>query len=199
MRKNGRPSGSGSTSSVSAYDLNGNLLWRWGDFSAGRRGWHHDVACQIYDWDGDGANEVILCTDGFLVELGGATGKERRRLPIPKEATDCLVFANLTGGPRATDVLIKDRYTQIHAMDKDGKALWTARQPGGYRTAHQPYTVDIDRDGRDEIMAGFCMLNPDGQIRWALSNAPKLAAGHLDYGSPVRHICGMPARGRRSR
>ncbi len=80
------------TSAVAAQRLDGSVLWRWGDPHIGRRGLHHDVACQIYDWDGDGAQEVMLCTRDALVELDGATGRERRRLPIPPEATDCLVL-----------------------------------------------------------------------------------------------------------
>jgi hypothetical protein len=81
---------------VAAHDLDGRVLWVWGNPNTGRRGLHHDVACQIHDWDGDGRNEVVVCTEGYLVELDGATGKERRKIPIPPNATDCLVFANLS-------------------------------------------------------------------------------------------------------
>jgi hypothetical protein len=168
------------TSAVVAQRLDGQVLWRWGNPDIGRRGLHHDVACQIYDWDGDGANEVVVCTRDSLVELDGATGKERRRIPIPPDATDCLVFANLSAGQRATDVLIKDRYTQIWALDRSGKLLWTVRNPGGFKTAHQPVPVDIDGDGRDEIMAGYALLNPDGHVRWTLGNRAQLSGGHMD-------------------
>jgi hypothetical protein len=54
------------------------------------------------------------------------------------------------------------------------------KKPGGFPTAHQPFPVDIDGDGRDEILAGYAMLNPDGQIRWVLENAAGVSAGHLD-------------------
>jgi hypothetical protein len=167
------------TSAAAAQRLDGQVLWRWGNPNIGRRGLHHDVACQIYDWDGDGTNEVVVAAKDCLVELDGVTGKERRRLPIPPNATDCLVFANLSGRQRATDVLVKDRYGQIWALDYSGKLLWTVRSPGGFTTAHQPIPVDIDADGRDEIMAGYAMLNPDGQIRWTLADAGRLG-GHAD-------------------
>jgi sialidase-1 len=169
------------TSAVVAQQLDGRVLWRWGNPSVGRKELHHDVACQIYDWDGDGRNEVVLATKGFLVELDGATGREKRRLPLAKDATDCLVFANLSGGSRPTDVLVKTRYTQIWAYDRQGQSLWTVEQPGGYRTAHQPVPVDLDGDGRDEIMAGYAMLNADGIIRWVFrSRTVDQARGHLD-------------------
>jgi hypothetical protein len=169
------------TSAVVAQRLDGAVLWRWGNPKIGRKKLHHDVACQIYDWDGDGRNEVVLSADGFLVELDGATGRERRRLPLPKDGSDCLVFANLSGGSRATDVLVKTRYTQIWAFNRDWKQLWTVANPGGYLTAHQPVPIDLDGDGRDEIMAGYTMLNADGSVRWTFqSQKADLRRGHLD-------------------
>jgi len=175
------------TSAVVAQRLDGSVLWRWGNPASGRRGLHHDVACQIHDWDGDGRPEVIVCTDGFLVELDGASGRERRRLPIPPEATDCLVFADLAGRGRAAEVLVKTRYTQIWALDYAGKTLWTIQKPGGYLTAHQPIPVDVDGDGRQEIMAGYALLNADGSVRWTLPDGGRFkGGGHLDCGRVLR-------------
>ncbi|MBN1291744.1 MAG: hypothetical protein JXB48_07880 [Candidatus Latescibacteria bacterium] len=169
------------TSSVVAQRLDGSVIWRWGDPSVGRREWHHDVACQIYDWNNDGKNEVILCTKGYLVHIDGATGKEIRRLPIEEDATDCLVFCNLSGALHAGDVLVKNRYKQIWAYTYAGTLIWTVSMPGGYRTSHQPVLYDIDGDGTDEILAGYAMLNADGSVRWTLSSdAVDLNKGHLD-------------------
>ena len=169
------------TSTAVAQRLDGSVIWRWGNPAIGRRKLHHDVACQIYDWDGDGMNEVILCTKGTLVELDGRTGNERRRIAIEDEATDCLVFANLSGKKRATDVLVKTRYTQIWAYNYAGNLLWTVENPGGSRTAHQVRPIDIDHDRKDEIMAGYAMLNPDGSLRWKYqSQKVDQEKGHLD-------------------
>ncbi len=169
------------TSTAVAQKLNGSILWRWGNPAIGRKNWHHDVACQIHDWDGDGKNEVVLCTKGYLVELDGATGRQRRKIAIADEATDCLVFCNLTGGNQPTDVLVKTRYHQIWAYNRTGKLLWTITDPGGYRTAHQPRPIDLDNDGRDEIMAGYAMLNSDGSVRWVFrSKKIEQGRGHLD-------------------
>jgi outer membrane protein assembly factor BamB len=169
------------TSTAVAQKLDGTVLWRWGDPAAGRKNWHHDVACQIHDWDGDGANEVVLAADGFVVELNGATGEEKRRLPIPKESSDCIVFCDLSGVGRPTDFLVKTRYHQIWAFDREGKELWTVTDPGGYPTAHQPRPMDIDGDGRDELMAGYAMLNADGSVRWVFkAEKQERVGGHLD-------------------
>ena len=176
------------TSAAVAQRLDGSVLWRWGDPTVGRKKLHHDVACQIYDWDGDGRPEVVLAAEGALVELDGRTGQERRRFPLPKDATDCLVFANLFGGPRATDVLVKTRYTQIWAFDRTGRQLWTVQNPGGYRTSHQPVPIDLDGDGRHEIAAGYAMLNADGSTRWVFqSQRVDQSRGHCDCFRLVRH------------
>jgi hypothetical protein len=175
------------TSAVVAHRLDGRVLWCWGDPKVGRRELHHDVPCQIHDWDGDGRNEVVVCAEGFLLELDGATGREKRRLSLPKDATDCLVFANLSGGLYPAEVLVKTRYTQIWALDREGRHLWSAKNPGGYRTSHQPVPVDLDGDGRQEIMSGYAMLNSDGSTRWVYaSEKVNLARGHCDCFRVVR-------------
>jgi len=170
------------TSTAVAQKLDGTVLWRWGDPAIGRKAWHHDVACQIHDWDGDGHNEVIVCAEKAIVVLDGKTGKELQRIPIQKGATDCLVFCDLRGTGHKADVLVKDRYQQIWAYSNKGDLLWTSKKPGGSATAHQPRPMDIDGDGKDEIMAGYAMLNADGSVRWTAS-AP---GGHLDCARLVR-------------
>lgn len=169
------------TSAVAAQRLDGSTIWTWGRPEIGRKTWHHDVACQIIDWDGDGRNEVVVCDESDIVEIDGATGAEKRRIPIEKGATDCIVFCDLAGKGRASDVLVKDRYENIWAYNQAGELLWHVNLPGGYRTAHQPRPMDIDGDGRDEIMAGFAMLNYDGSVRWVYeSKTTDLHRGHLD-------------------
>ncbi|MHC4072427.1 MAG: hypothetical protein ACYTGS_10405 [Planctomycetota bacterium] len=175
------------TSTAVAQNLDGSVLWRWGESDVGRKSWHHDVACQIHDWNGDGRKEVVLCTKGFLVEIDGATGRELRRIHIAADATDCLVFCNLSGGKNPTDVLVKDRYRRIWAYNQQGKLLWTVEEPGGFKTAHQPRPIDIDGDGRDEIIAGYALLNYDGSVRWVFeSGKVDHSKGHLDCARVLR-------------
>lgn len=169
------------TSAAVAQRLDGSVMWRWGDPKIGRKDLHHDVALQIHDWDGDGHNEVVLLADKALVELDGATGKERRHIAIPEAASDCLVFCDLSGTGRPTDFLVKTRYTDIWAYNREGALLWQSRMPGGYRTSHQAIPFDLDKDGRDEIMAGYALLDHDGSVIWTFkSEKTSLGAGHLD-------------------
>ena len=175
------------TSSVAAQRLDGSVLWRWGNPKLGRRGLHHDVACQIHDLDGDGKNEVIVAADREVVVLDGSTGKPRHRFPIEKDASDCVLFADLSGKGRASDVIVKTRYSQIWAYTSEGKLLWTVKNPGGCRTAHQPLPVDLDGDGRDELLAGYAAINHDGSLRWTFKADPKRKnGGHADCWRVVR-------------
>lgn len=175
------------TSALSAQKLDGSVLWRWGDPKIGRKDLHHDVACQIHDLDNDGKSEVVVAADGEVVILNGATGAVKTRFPIPKHASDCVAFADLQGRGFRGEILVKTRYTRIWAYSSGGELLWSVEEPGGYRTAHQPYPVDLDGDGREEILAGYAALNPDGSLRWVFElEDGKRNGGHADCWRVVR-------------
>ena len=175
------------TSAAVAQELDGSVLWKWGNPKIGRRNLHHDVACQIHDLDNDGAKEVVLAADQKLVVLDGKTGAVNYTFPIPKHASDCVVFADLSGKGWPSDILVKNRYQQIWAYTAAGKLLWTVAMPGGYRTAHQPLPVDLDSDGQDELLAGYAALNSDGSVRWVFEAAKgKKNGGHADCWRVVR-------------
>ena len=169
------------TCSVIACDLDGEVLWRWGDPAEGRNKLHHDVGCQIHDWDVDGENEVVLATRDRLVTLDGLTGKPEDGFPIPTYASDCIAFAELDGSP-PDEVLVKSRYSHIWAFNRQGEELWKVERPAGHMTAHQPVPMDLDGDGRQAVLAGYAMLNPDGSVRWDLNGLDIPLGGHLDCG-----------------
>ncbi len=165
-----------------ATRLDGSTMWHWGTANSGSPVLGYDVPVQIYDLDGDGKPEVYLSNKGSLIVLDGVTGKELRRFPLPEElkVADCITFANLRGGPRARDIIIKSRYTQLWAYTDDWKPLWHWK-PATFKTCHHPFLFDMDGDGRDEVMAGFTLLTPEGKEMWTL--APKsidLITGHED-------------------
>ena len=166
------------TSSVVVHKLDGSVLWKWGNPDA-RNALHHDVACQIYDIDNDGNNEIVVAADKRVVILNGTTGKEKRHFSIPRNASDCIYFCNLSGDNYPSDMLVKTRYEQIWAYQNDGNQLWTVKKPGEYRTSHQPFAIDLDNDGNDEVIAGFAALNHDGSLRWKLPEAI-CEKGHAD-------------------
>lgn len=149
--------------SVTVFDLDGRLLWQAGTPSANAGSPGSDYPAQVVDIDGDGKLEVVCVMDGRFVVIDGATGKTKRSHELPDpQAHDCIVVANLTGGPLPQDIILKDRYRRMWAFDRNFELLWTHTG----NTGHFPWVYDFDGDGRDEVMAGYEMLSPDGDVLW---------------------------------
>ncbi|AIQ45990.1 hypothetical protein R70723_08935 [Paenibacillus sp. FSL R7-0273] len=149
---------------LTAFDLDGRLLWQTGkpDEGAGSQG--SDYPAQIYDIDGDGALEVLCVMDDRLQILEGSTGKVKAVHELPSaEAHDCIIIANLSGNDHPSDIILKDRYHRLWALDKNLQLLWTHEGNVG----HYPWVYDLDGDGRDEVMAGYDLLDADGKLLWS--------------------------------
>lgn len=175
------------TATVSACRLDGSVLWQWGNPGDGVAALHNDAACQIHDWDRDGRQEVVIVTHTHVIMLDGATGAEKYRFAAPsRDAADCITFAQLSDGEGA-DIIIKNRYHKIWAYTWQGELLWEIENPAGMKTAHQPYILDIDGDGYDEVIAGYALLNRHGNIIWSLNSiALGIGQGHLDCARVLR-------------
>ena len=149
---------------VTAYDLLGNLLWQAGTPVEKPGHFGADFPAQIYDFDNDGKLEVLCVMDGKFCVLDGATGKEKAKYPLPDpEAHDCIIIANLTGKEHAGEIILKNRYFDMWAMDHDFNVMWKHHGNIG----HFPYAFDINGDGFDEVMAGYDMLDHNGNILWS--------------------------------
>jgi hypothetical protein len=62
--------------------------------------------------------------------------------------------------------VLKDRYNQVWALNTpSGSVRWTYSGNVG----HYPWPYDFDGDGRDELMAGYDLLDDDGQRLWTAS------------------------------
>ncbi|MBO0993417.1 hypothetical protein [Bacillus sp. SD088] len=153
--------------SMTAFDLEGRILWQRGKPDAHPGGPGSDYPVQIYDIDGDGHNEVLCVMDKKFHIIEGLTGKIKKVYDLPSEyAHDCIMIANLTGGDFPQDIILKDRYKQMWAMDQDFQMLWTYKGNVG----HFPWVFDFDGDGRDEVMAGYDFLSADGEKLWSCAN-----------------------------
>lgn len=149
---------------LTAFDLSGNLLWQTGkpDPDPGSHG--SDYPAQIYDIDGDGKLEALVVMDGKFQVLDGATGELKKAYPLPDpHAHDCIIIANLTGAGRTGDIILKDRYHKLWAMDNEFNLLWTHEGNPG----HFPWVYDFDGDGKDEVMAGYDLLDSQGKVLWS--------------------------------
>ncbi len=158
-----------------AMELDGTIIWTWGNKGEGVTTMGADSPFQVHDIDNDGVEEVLLCTQTELVILDARNGKEEKRYPLPvgeshpeKWATDCILVANISGGEYPSDIIIKSRYYETWAYTKDWKLLWHVSMPGGMKIGHHPLPVDIDNDGHDEVIVGYSLVNPDGSYRWIM-------------------------------
>lgn len=148
-------------SCLTAIDLSGRVLWQIGQPRMENYCVSYDLAVQIHDQDGDGCNEVVAVLGDDLVILDGASGRCKRAAPVP--GRDALIFCNLRGqGPR--DIVVKDRYDTVWALDADLRPLW---QHTG-NVGHYPLPYDVFGEGRDCLMCGYQLLSPDGSVLWEI-------------------------------
>ncbi len=152
-----------------------------------------EVAAKIGEGDPREADGRVQTGPEWMVVWDGMTGKEIARTPWPSRAgfsrynlasrnqmavawldgkTPCLLALRGTYGRMKVDAY------QLH----DGKLelLWkydNANLPGSYwgQGAHFTRAIDVDGDGRDEVMLGSVMLDDTGVPLWTLG------MGHNDY------------------
>jgi len=148
---------------LTAFDLDGRLLWQVGRPSQDAGGPGSDYPAQIADCDGDGRLEALCVMDGRLLVLDGRSGRPKASLPLPApHAHDCIIPADLGGRGYSGEWLLKDRYRNVWAVDLSGRVLWHHEGNPG----HYPWVFDFDGDGRDEVMAGYTLLDHDGRPLW---------------------------------
>ena len=151
---------------ITAINLDGKILWQRGEADPSRSRISSDAAIQIYDFNGDGSNEVLVIEGTTLRFLDGRTGQPVREASVP--SNDSILIANFTGAKRPGDLVIKDRYQNVWALAGDLKPLWKA----SLNTGHYPMNVDIDGDGRDELLCGYTLFDHDGRVIWARLDLP---------------------------
>jgi hypothetical protein len=166
-------------SCLTAMDLEGNVLWQWGEPHREHGIVPSDMPVQIHDVNGDGKAEVICCRNFEVCVLDGRTGELLYCKPTPDPGPmatwlredslfripgDCICFADLRGRGRRSDVLVKDRYSNLTAHDEQLNPLWRVH----CNTGHFPAVADIDGDGCDEVMVGYTMVDQDGTVLWRI-------------------------------
>lgn len=152
---------------LTAFDAEGKVLWQLGEPALNPGGAGSDIPVQIYDIDQDGYNEVLCVMDKEFRILAGSSGKIKNSFKLPDEnAHDCIIIANLTGNEEAQDIILKNRYSNLWAMDNNFKQLWTYEGNVG----HYPWPYDFNKDGFDEIVAGYDFLDHNGKKLWSCKN-----------------------------
>jgi hypothetical protein len=177
----------GMISCLTAIDLDGNILWQIGEPSEKSKilgKISADMPFQVYDIDGDGKDEVIVGRNFEIQILDGATGKVKKSAKTPisddddntlngvpyntyafeRINPDGIRICNFRGKDRPADLLIKDRYCRVYALDEDLNVLWKFKSKKN--TGHCPLPVDINGDGKDELLVGYTMLDSNGKQMW---------------------------------
>ena len=169
-------------SCLTMMNLDGHILWQWGEPHRDHGIVPTDMAVQIGDVNGDGRMEVVCCLNFDVCVLDGTSGELLHSAPTPPPGAmatwlpednlfripgDSVCFADLRGIGRRSDILVKDRYSNLTAYDDRLNPLW--RFHGN--TGHFPAVADIDLDGRDEVMIGYTMVDHDGSVLWRIEVA----------------------------
>ncbi len=157
-----RPDASGSeVGSVSVINLEGELLWQYGTLAKLDGCSGVELPVQVHDLDGDGSREVIFVKKGRLYLLDGRTGRQIRRTRIPgSRKYRSLIFGDLMGVGRDNCVVLSDREQWLMALNEKGELIWEQRTSSG----SQPMVYDLDNDGRHEVLMGYSVFNPGGEL-----------------------------------
>ncbi len=162
-------------SCLTAVTLDGKILWQQGRPDPRNGLLTNDTPFQIHDIDGDGRNEVVVARDFHLQILDGRTGEVKQQVwmppmpqtdkehPYARENGDSIAFVNFSGDKRRHEILVKDRYTHFWVYNNKLELLWK----GDGQTGHYPYPLDVNGDGRDELMIGYALWSHDGKQLWS--------------------------------
>jgi hypothetical protein len=167
-------------SCITAVNVDGKVLWQKGRPDSWKNHLTNDVGFQIHDIDADGKNEVVYCMNQEIIAADGSTGQVKYSKPtpltppgdhgghniFPRILGDSLFFCDLRGLGQDRDIIFKDRYRHIWAMNDKFEVMWT----GTCNTGHYPFAYDIDDDGKDEVAVGYSMFDDDGTKLWSLDD-----------------------------
>lgn len=171
--------------SAYAYNHDGEELWRWeappegadlrGQFEAPGLAWDidRDGSAEVFHWRWIEGREYLAAADG---ETGAIIMKTSwPAIDAPHVYNNFrLAVADLAGaGYPANVVAFTDMGDSINvtAYDSQLTMIWQwGRTLKKDHMGHYVYPYDADRDGKDEILAGFMLLDDDGGEIWDISN-----------------------------
>lgn len=166
-------------SCLTAYDFNGNLMWQKGENnnSYATTVISCDLPFQIGDINGDGVDELVYSQDFKINICNAETGEllqsyktplvddMMKDRPYKRLNVDAIRFADFEGLGYQGNIIIKDRYENVFAYDKDMNIMFRYHFKN---TGHFPYVYDFNSDGIDEIFIGYSMLDSKGNILWSM-------------------------------
>lgn len=150
---------------ITAYSPDGELLWQIGNPENDEKKADDDLPIQIYDIDKDGKNEVIAVVSGNLLVLDGKTSEVKKQIPLPDpNIGGTILIADLEGTGYAQNIILKNKFSHIWALDVHLNVIWDAEGNIGL----SPVAYDINGDNREEIIAGYNVFSADGELLWKI-------------------------------
>lgn len=166
-------------SCLTAYDFNGNMMWQIGENnnSYNTTVISCDLPFQIGDFNNDGVDEIVYSQDFKIIVRNAITGelisehktpltdglmKDR---PYKRLNVDAIRFADFEGLGYKGDLIIKDRYENVFALDRNMNILFRYHFKN---TGHFPYIYDFNNDNLDEMFVGYSMVDSKGDILFSM-------------------------------
>jgi hypothetical protein len=131
-----------------------------------------------------------------MIVIRGSDGEVLARTKIPEldSAVRITAFTVMSGnlsGSGAYDIILRewrsdcgDGGINLWAYDKNLNLLWHNRVNAPYGHGNAVQFVDMDSDGKDEVLAGGTLFSPDGNILWIHDREVEMAkipgAHHYD-------------------
>lgn len=154
-----------------ALDLNGQILWHVVDPSASWQTRRPDSSVFIWDLDLDGHPELVctrrLGNQEHLCLLDAATGELKQAVLLTSRAehscTRGFARLGLFDGPAHPGCVVAGwDYDRLALYDSDLHLVWEQTTPIG----HDPFCVDINEDGQEEIVCGYTAFDREGRQLW---------------------------------
>lgn len=181
---------------VVALDINGKVLWekkeplRANLLDAVPRGSRNRPNI-IYRSNGRLEIPAIAEKENKIVIFDGANGKTLKEAPLPplkpKPRMWDLKVANLTGVSEPRDIILKvdnsDGGNVLWSYDEDLNLIWMTTVTPRYGHSRSVVFYDVDDDGREEILVGGTLLNPDGTQIWRVEGYQE-----INWTTGARHV-----------
>lgn len=147
----------------------------------------------------DGAQDIIVIGQEMTL-LDAATGQIKHQAslpPLPPSQPGARpehiapgngphMLADLDGDGIADTFFLTCGAERRHlwAVDFGLNVRWYVRTPSGQGHGGHLAVCDVDKDGREEILAGCALISPDGEIRWVQEEIMRRLGcpngGHID-------------------
>ena len=166
-------------SCLTAYDFNGNMMWQIGENnnSYNTTVISCDLPFQIGDFNNDGVDEIVYSQDFKIIVRNAITGEliSEHKTPLTDDLmkdrpykrlnVDAIRFADFEGLGYKGDLIIKDRYENVFALDRNMNILFRYHFKN---TGHFPYIYDFNNDNKDEMFVGYSMVDSKGDILFSM-------------------------------